>query len=157
MIRFQPDTLPQAFLRYFDMAAPDANVYVEIPAPDIRFAAIALLAIVALLLWPRLGAGRNAIVAMVVVLFASTAIWLASTGNGRYFMALLVCAGPIAVALVATLPITRAARAALALLLVLGQGFVLWQQPPFDTWTLAHWERGPYFEAKLGPAETHGP
>src|SRR4051812_6519394 len=157
MIRFQPDTLLQALLRYFDMVAPDANVYVEIPAPDIRFAAIALLAVAALLLWRRLGPGRNATLAMLVLLFVSTAIWLGTSGNGRYFMALLVCAGPLAIALVALLPVTRAARAAMALLLVAGQAFVLWQQPPFDTWTVMHWEKGSYFEAKLGPAETQGP
>ena len=96
MIRFQPDTLPQALMRFFDMAAPDANVYMEIPAPDIRFASITVLLLVAALCWRRLGPGRQATAAMSLVLLISAVIWLATTGNGRYFMALLVCAGPIA-------------------------------------------------------------
>jgi hypothetical protein len=157
MIRFQPDTLGQALTRFFDMAAPDANVYVEIAAPDIRLAAIVVLALAASLLWGRLGPGRRPTFALVGVLFLSAAIWLATSGNGRYFIAMLVCAGPIAVALVCLLPITRTFKAALALLLVAGQGFVLSQQPPWDAWTLAYWKRAPFFEVRLGPEETRVP
>lgn len=153
MIRFEPDTLGQALMRFFDMAAPDSNVYIEIPAPDIRFAAILLLAVAAALLWRRLGPGRGPTFAFLAVLFASTAVWLKTSGNGRYFMAMLVCAGPVAIALVCMLPITRAFKSALALLLVGGQAFVLFQQPPWNTWTMAHWKDGPYFEVSLGPEE----
>jgi hypothetical protein len=139
------------------MAAPDANVYVEIPAPDIRFAAILVLAAVALLLWRRLGAGRSPTFAMLAVLLLSAAIWLSTTGNGRYFMPLLVAAGPIAIALVCVLPATRALKAALAALLVAGQAFVLMEQPPWNSWTLLQWKRAPYFDVRLGPEETRGP
>ncbi|MBC5782794.1 hypothetical protein H8N03_07535 [Ramlibacter sp. USB13] len=157
MIRFQPDTLPQALLRFFDMAAPDANVYVEIPAPDIRFAAIVILAAVALFAWRRLGPGRSALFAMLGVLLVSTITWLASTGNGRYFIPLLVVAGPLAVGLVCALPLTRAFRATLAVGLLAGQAFVLSQQPPWNTWTVMHWKDGSYFEVNLGPEEKDAP
>lgn len=157
MIRFQPDTPMQALTRYFDMAAPDANVYLEIPAPDLRFAAIALLAALGLLLWRRLGAGRSATFAMLAVLLASTAVWLATTGNGRYFMPLLVAAGPIAIALICVLPATRPLKATLAVLLVAGQGFVLSEQPPWKTWTLLNWAKAPYFDVRLGPEDQHQP
>ena len=160
MIRFQPDSLLQGFLRYFDMVAPDANVYVEIAAPDLRFAAIALLALAAaavLAARRRLGPGLQPTLALLLVLFGSTAIWLYTTGNGRYFIPLIVCAGPIAVALLCLLPITRGLKALLALLLVAGQAFVVAQQPPWDSWTLLHWDRSSYFELQLGPEETQGP
>ena len=153
MIRFQPDTLGQALTRFFDMAAPDGNVYIEIAAPDFRFGAIVLLAAVALLLWRRLGPGRRPAFALLAALFVSAAIWLATTGNGRYFMAMLVVAGPVAIALVCLLPITRAFKAALGLLLVAAQAFALWQQPPWNNWTVMHWTQAPYFEVELGPEE----
>lgn len=157
MIRFQPDTLSHALSRFFDMAAPDANVYVEIPAPDIRFAAIVVLTGVALLLWRRLGKGRSATFAMLALLFASAAVWLATTGNGRYFMPILVVAGPILIALVCLLPATRGLKAVLAALLVFGQLFVLSQQPPWSSWSMLKWTESPYFDVRLGPDETKGP
>lgn len=157
MIRFLPDSLPQAFTRFFDMAAPDANVYLEIPAPDVRFAAIAVLALVGVLLWRKLGPGREATFAMVLLLLGSTAIWLYTTGNGRYFMAMLVAAGPIGIALICLLPFSRGLKASLALLLVAGQAFVLTQQPPWNSWTVLHWDRPPYFEVKFGPQEKQAP
>lgn len=152
-IRFQPDTVGDALMRFFDMAAPDTNVYVEIAAPDIRFAAIAVLACVAVFLWPRLGPGRRPAFVFLGLLLLSAAIWLATTGNGRYFMAMLVAAGPVAIALICLLPLTRAWKAALALLLVAGQAFVLSQQTPWNAWTLAHWKEAPYFGVELGPEE----
>ena len=157
MIRFQPDTLGQAFLRYFDMAAPDANVYVEIAAPDIRFAAIVLLALAAAICWRRLGRGRRATMAMLLLLLLSSVIWLATTGNGRYFMPLLVAAGPIAVALICLLPLARRMKGTLVLLLLAGQVFVISEQPPWNTWTFLHWKRAPYFEVSLRPEETQAP
>ena len=46
MIRFLPDTWRDAILRPIAMAAPDAGVYVEIMAPDIRFSVIAILILI---------------------------------------------------------------------------------------------------------------
>lgn len=155
MTRFEPDTLGQALVRFFDMAAPDGNVYLEIPAPDIRFAAIVLLSCAAGLFWSRLGPGRRPTFAFLGLLLLSAAIWLATSGNGRYFMAMLVCVGPLAIALVCLLPTTRSFKAMLAALLVFGQGFMLFQQPPWNAWTLAHWKDGPYFGIELGPEERH--
>lgn len=156
MNRFQPDTVGHALMRFFDMAAPDANVYIEIPAPDLRFAAIVLLAGVAAVLWRWLGPGRRPTFAFFALLLLSTAIWLGTTGNGRYFMAMIVAAGPLAIALVCLLPVTRLLKASLALLLVGGQAFVLTQQPPWNTWTLGHWTDTPYFKVELGPEELQG-
>lgn len=153
MIRFQPDTLSQALMRFFNMAAPDSNVYMEIPAPDLRFAAIAVLALLAAVLWRKLPPERNATFALVATLLLSAAIWLATTGNGRYFMAMLVCAGPIAIALICLLPVTRAFKALLAVLLVAGQVFVVAQQPPWSNWSMLKWKDGSYFAIELGPEQ----
>lgn len=157
MIRFQPDSAGEALLRFFNMAAPDANVYIEIAAPDVRFAAVLVLAAVAVLCWRRLGAGRQATMAMLLLLLVSSALWLRTTGNGRYFMALLVVAGPIAVALICLLPVTRGFKAALALLLLGGQVFVVAQQPPWNSWTYLHWKDTSYFQVSLGPEEKRAP
>lgn len=157
MSRFEPDNLQRALTRFFDMASPDANVYIEIAAPDLRFAAIVLLAGAALLCWRRLGAGRNATMAMLLVLLVSSGFWLATTGNGRYFMPLIVAAGPLAIALACLLPVTRGFKAALALLLVAGQGFVVSQQPPWNSWSYLHWTEGRYFDIQLGPEELLAP
>lgn len=157
MMRFQPDTVTQALMRFFDMAAPDANIYLEIPAPDLRFAAIALLALVAALVWRKLPPQRNAVFALVATLLLSSAIWLATTGNGRYFMAMLVCAGPLAIALICLLPVTRGFKAMLALLLVSGQVFVVAQQPPWGSWSMLQWKEGSYFPVELGPEQTQAP
>ncbi|NNU44875.1 hypothetical protein [Ramlibacter montanisoli] len=157
MTRFQPDTLLQALLRFFDMVAPDANIYLEIPAPDLRFAAIAVLALVAALLWRKLPPQRNAVFALLATLLLSTALWLATTGNGRYFMAMLVCAGPLAIALICLLPVTRGFKALLALLLVAGQLFVVAQQPPWGSWSMLQWRTGPYFAVDLGPEQVRAP
>jgi hypothetical protein len=157
MMRFQPDTLGQALTRFFDMAAPDGNIYLEIPAPDLRFAAITLLALLAVVLWRKLPPQRNATFALVATLLVSAAIWLATTGNGRYFMAMIVCAGPLAVALICLLPVTRAFKALLAVLLLAGQVFVVTQQPPWRSWSMLQWGDGPYFAVELGPEQKDAP
>lgn len=153
MIRFQPDTLTQALTRFFDMVAPDANVYVEIAAPDIRLAAVVLLALAALVMWRRLGLGRGPTMAMLLVLLASAVVWLGTTGNGRYFIPLLLVVGPIAIGLLCLLPLSRGLKAAIAAGLVAGQLFVLSQQSPWHAWSWMDWTDAPYFSIELGPEE----
>lgn len=157
MIRFEPDSLGQGLTRFFDMAAPDANVYVEIPAPDVRLAAVLILAVAALISWQRLGRGRSASFAMLLVLLVSTWVWLTTSGNGRYFIPLLVCAGPIAIGIVCALPFTRTMKASIAFGLVAAQLFVLTQQPPWGAWSWAEWREPPYFSVELGREETQSP
>jgi hypothetical protein len=157
MIRFEPDSLAQGLTRFFDMAAPDANVYVEIPAPDVRLAAVLLLAVAALVTWQRLGRGRKPTMAMLIVLLVSSWVWLTTSGNGRYFIPLLVCAGPIAMGLLCALPLSRGIKASIAFGLVAAQLFVLTQQPPWGSWSWVDWEAPPFFSVELGPAETEAP
>lgn len=157
MMRFQPDTLGQALMRFFNMAAPDGNVYLEIPAPDLRFAAITVVALLAAVVWRKLPPQRNATFALVATLLVSAAIWLATTGNGRYFMAMIVVAGPLAVALICLLPVTRGFKALLTVVLLAGQVFVVSQQPPWRSWSMLQWKDGSYFAVQLGPEQKDAP
>lgn len=157
MIRFEPDSLAQGLTRFFDMAAPDANVYVEIPAPDVRLAAVLFLALAALFTWRRLGPGRHPTLAMLLVLLVSTWVWLTTSGNGRYFIPMLVCAGPLAIGLLCSLPLSRAMKGLIAFGLVAAQLFVLTQQPPWRAWSWVDWQEPPYFPVELGPEETRAP
>lgn len=149
MIRFQPDNLREALARFFDMAAPDANVYIEIPAPDVRMGAVLLLAVAVAVWWRRLEGRRAPALAMLALLLASTPIWLYTTGNGRYFLPMLICAGPIAIGLLCMLPLERTWKALLATGLAALQVFVLAMQPPWHGWGWVDWANGPYFDVKV--------
>jgi len=157
MIRFEPDTWVDAVMRPFAMAAPDANVYVEIPAPDLRFAVLVFLAIAALLAWRRLGAKRKP----VLVLLAFTALsmwpWLGTSGNGRYYIPLLLAVGPLCVGLIALLPLTRYFRFFLALLVLALQVFVVAQNSPWGAWAWLAWKDAPYFHVDAPPDKGEQP
>lgn len=162
-MRFQPDDWGDALWRPFRMAAADGGVYVEIMASEFRFLfALALLALLAgmTLLRRRHGfaempSGPRAARA-VLVLLAAVAVafvpWLATTGNGRYFLPVLLLVGPVCVGLAALLPATRAMRLALALGMVVLQGFAVQQAAPWRAWSLAAWKEAPYFHVDI-PAD----
>ncbi len=152
MIRFEPDTWLEALLRFFLMAAPDANVYVEIAAPDLRFAAALLLALSVALSWRRLAGAPRPAMALFTLLIVATAAWLSTSGNGRYFMPMIVCVGPLAAALVWLLPLTRAFRVFLAGGLLAAQAFVIAQNSPWQAWAWLPWKQAPYFQVDLPPA-----
>lgn len=160
MIRFQPDTWRDAIWRPLAMAAPDAGVYLEAMAPDLRFAALLLLTLcLGVLVWRR----RNqAIPAMrtlgLLVVFAwlSFASWLFTTGNGRYFMPVLLLAGVLCIAILRWLPLSQGLRLSLATLLVAMQAFVVAQADPRHLWSLAPWGE-PYLDLQLTPQDRSRP
>lgn len=156
-MRFLPDTWLEALLRPLTMAAPRANAYVEIMAPDFRFVfALVLLVLLALLALRQSGAAHAGSRRTVFVLLAALAIafvpWLVSSGNGRYFVAGLLVVGPVCVGLAALLPVTKALRLTIALGMVAGQAFAVQQSSPWQAWGLAPWSKAPYFDVEL-PAE----
>jgi len=157
MIRFLPDTWTDALLRPLAMVSPDSNVYVEISAPDLRFAAVALLA-AALLLWRRrLLISCRPVFILLIALVLSMVVWLLTSGNGRYYVPMLLAVGPLVVGLVTLLPATRAFRVLLAAGLLLAQGYVLVLNPPWDSWTWVYWNKAPYFQVDLPPADPQSP
>lgn len=145
MIRFKPDTWTEAFLRFFAMAAPSGNVYVEISAPDLRFAAIVFLALAAFVFRKRLAADPRPALVLLVLLLVSVPPWLLTSGNGRYYIPMLLCAGPLAIGLIYLLPLTRWFRSFLAVGLLAAQTFVVATNPPWDSWAWLPWDEAPYF------------
>lgn len=100
-LRFVPASLAEALWRPFAMIAPVRMVHFEIPAPDLRYAFLLVLGVGLVLMqsWHRLrrvrmatreppcvsGAGRMPL-ALACALLISWAIWLAESGNSRYFI-----------------------------------------------------------------------
>lgn len=149
VIRFVPDTWRDAIWRPISMAAPDAGVYVEIMAPDIRFAAIVALMLIWLVLARRAKWRLSQTLVLAVFVSAAFVVWLATTGNGRYFIPILFAAGPLCVALIHSLPTSRSFRALIALCVVGVQAFVVHENNPWHWWGYASWNNAPFFEMAL--------
>lgn len=149
MNRFLPDTWWEALMRPLAMAAPDGNVYVEIMAPDLRYAFAILLAMLLAISWRRITGPRRGVGILALLTVVAFIPWMATTGNGRYFLALLLLAGPLAIALVYLQPWSRGARALCALCMVALQAYVVFDTRPVGAWSLAQWRGAPYFEATI--------
>jgi hypothetical protein len=152
MIRFEPDTWREALLRPLAMAAPNSHVYVEIPAPDLRFVFIALLLVAWLLMSRRLRPGPRATSVLVVVLLLSFVPWLATSGNGRYFIPFLLATGPACIALAYRLPWSNFTKMTTAIVMLLLQGYIVFDNGPSHAWSLATWRDAPYFSVAV-PAD----
>ncbi|HWI84198.1 hypothetical protein [Ramlibacter sp.] len=158
MIRFVPDTWRDAIMRPLAMASPDGAVYVEIIAPDFRFVFILVLAVVGLVAAVVAARRRheNRLAAPTTVLLALTLAafvpWLASTGNGRYFIAFLLVAGPLSIGLAHAVPASRRFRLTLVLAMVVWQGYLIQAAEPWRTWGHLAWGDGPAFPIEV-PAD----
>lgn len=153
MIRFLPDTWLDVVMRPFDMVAPEANSYVEIAAPDLRLAAAFILAAILFLLWRRRRDSARAALLLLALTVASMAPWMLTTGNGRYFIPWLILSGPLCVGLVRALPVTRPMKLTIVGLLILGQGYMVGQNSPWNAWALSRWQQAPYFQVDPPPEE----
>ena len=157
MIRMMADTWQEAVLRPLAMAAPNGWVYTEIIAPDFRFVfalGLALAAITAAVTQKRGLAGSRPVFVLLGLTFLSFVPWMATTGNGRYFMPYLILIGPLCIGLISILSCTRAMKASIAILVLSVQGFALYQNnpwKPFGSWELAPWKDGPYFSVDIDP------
>ena len=155
MIRFLPDTFRDAIWRPLAMAAPDGGVYVEIIAPDFRFLFILVLAIAVAVGWflkPR-DSGRRATSSLILLAFTALAFvpWLATTGNGRYFIPFLLIAGPLAIGLLQLVPVSRGWRVCLALGMVAWQGYLVYEVEPWRSWGYVPWKQAPAFDVQVPP------
>lgn len=149
MIRFTPDTWVDAVMRPIAMAAPNGGVYVETVAPDFRFVFALLLLL--LLLPLRRGGLPGARATFTLLGFCALAFvpWLVTTGNGRYFMAVLLLAGPLCVALLWQLRVTRALRMTLLAGMIGLQVFLVLENAPWDSWGLKPWKDEPAFAVEV--------
>lgn len=125
--RFAPKTLEEGLLFPLRIVSPESMIYAEISAPDLRFAALAVLAaavaVAALARRNRSAAAPARALANVdlrlLAFFALCyAAWVASSSNGRYGMFVLLLVGPLVVRLADRLLPLPAARGALLVLLV---------------------------------------
>ncbi len=113
-LRFLPESLGDALTRIFEIALPVRQVYIESAAPDLRVAVVVLLLAVvgiALPFFSRAAVSglanaptaeplrRQRLVLLSVFWVAALGVWLATSGNGRYFLAALLLAGPLLAAL----------------------------------------------------------
>ncbi|WP_275740836.1 hypothetical protein [Ramlibacter sp. H39-3-26] len=135
------------------MAMPDANVYTEISAPDFRFAfLLCLSATFLVLLATRKANDRVRLLPSLLFMLLAFIAWMLTSGNGRYFLAMLILVGPLCVGLAYALPLTRFLRLALVIGMVLIQGIAVGLNTPWGTWAFTTWQAPPYFQISP-PAE----
>ena len=155
MIRFLADTWRDAILRPVAMAAPNSSVYIEIAAPDFRFA-IALVLAVLVLISNRKTRHRLTVwlptLALFALVFLSFIPWMQTTGNGRYFMPYLILIGPLCIALINLMQNTVGMKIFLVAAVLGIQGFALNLNNPWrswDAWTWIPWKDAPYLSLEL--------
>lgn len=143
MLRFKPDDWLEGLLRPFILVDPQGFTYYELPAPDLRFAAVLLMTGIVLVsgrLRARLSVPAwRTLIALWLIFY----IWTFFSGNGRYFMSGLLLAGPVLVLLVGRLPFTRSMRLLLLAGLVGLQAMLVHQHFSHGMWALAFWRDGP--------------
>src|ERR1700694_489350 len=123
--RFRPQDLVAAAALPFRMVAPDRTLYAELIAPDLRFAALALVAaalpVMVAVRKRQAGAGAALQPADWRVLgffCVALALWVATSANGRYGMLVLLLAGVCLARLADRLMPPAASRIALLVLLI---------------------------------------
>lgn len=153
MIRFMPDSWWDVVMRPLDMISPEANIYVEVAAPDLRLAAAVLLGVAVIAWGRRVQADRRPALALFGVTLLALVPWLATSGNGRYFTPFLLLLGPLCIGLVRLLPLTTGAKFMTAGLLLAGQAFLVHESSPWGNWGLVAWRDAPYFQVSKIPPE----
>lgn len=149
MIRFMPDTWRDAILRPIAMAAPDAGVYIEIMAPDFRFAFIILLVLVWVVIAMRVKWRFTPTLTLLGLVFLAFAPWLVTTGNGRYFIPILLAAGPLCIGLIYHLPYSKSLRIAAASIVLCLQSFAVYSSNPWHSWGWVTWNEKPFFAVDI--------
>lgn len=153
--RFLPISIWDWLLRPLYMVDPVANVYAEVRAPDARFLALFCLAPFAV--WKLRGQLRASnLVALMVVFLVGWMLWMATSGNGRYLMPLLLVAGPALVGC-ASVCWPRQSRVGLIAIciFIFVQGALMWEGAKFR-YDAVPWQ-GYWISAELPPDVTDHP
>lgn len=133
--RFAPQDLVAALVFPFRMAMLDRALYSEMFAPDLRFAALALLGVALPFVRKNIAEWR-----VLGFFAASYLLWLATSANARYGLLLLLLAGVCLAYLAERLLPPRVARIALGVLLALQAATSIVAAPP--RWFIAEpWSR----------------
>lgn len=149
--RFIPDTWHDVVLRPLYMADPVNGMYVEIAAPDVRFAALVLLVGVVCLRRGRSPAFVRHQVLALLALVVCFYVWILMSGNGRYFIWGLLLVGPMVVMAARQLPTTLAMRNTVVLGVLALQGVGIWLNFVPNMWSLRPWREGPGFALQASP------
>lgn len=139
------------------MALPQGWIYTEIVAPDVRFVAVLVLALLCLLPLLRVrphdvAVKRNLV--LFITLVGAFALWLLSTGNGRYFMPFMLLVGPLCVGLLHGARLSRFMKGSGLVVVVLLQFFVVRMNSPwapFNAVELIRWTTPDYVELDVRP------
>lgn len=137
------------------MALPQGWVYTEITAPDLRFAWLLLLCVVCIIISAWRGQRwrvTKPVVACLLLFPPALGLWIASGGNGRYFMPYILLVGVASAGVLYAAPFTRSMRLAmLALIMILQSGAVWVNSPwqPFDSLEWVRWRTSNYFEVDV--------
>lgn len=106
--RFLPSSLSEALARPFDMLSARRLIHTEPAAPDLRYAALVVLAMLGVVAWAlrrrwesaataSSSESNRAYVCLAISLAASWMLWLSISGNSRYFSPMACIAGVLLV------------------------------------------------------------
>jgi len=157
MIRFQPDTWRDAIWRPIAMAAPDAGTYVEVIAPDLRFAVLVVLVVLGLSIFRRAWQPPMAMWRLLALLGLLFAVWLYTSGNGRYFISGLILVGVACLSVIHRWPCTKSLKLMMAFALCGLQAYVVYLAGPFEGAAFAPWREAPAFPLVLPASMTDEP
>jgi len=157
--RFLPSSLVEALVRPFDMLSPRRLIHTETMAADARYAGLLLLPVMGLAVgaWQRwrgttaaVQPSRQPFACLAAAFLVSWVIWIAISGNSRYFLP-MACVAAVLLAAGLHRMFAGAPRAlAYALAVVFGiQGLLLWQAAEFR-WGAQPWG-GQWAQATIPP------
>lgn len=138
MLRFKPDGWLEGLARPLLMADPAAGLYLEVAAPDWRFAAALLFGAVGLAALR----GRVALSSVQLRLLLSMGVmlyvWTFAIGNGRYFAAGLLLIGPVLVLAWRWVPGSRLFKALALAAVLAAQLYAIQLNHRPNPWSLVH-------------------
>lgn len=157
--RFLPSSMAEAFARPFEMLKSRRLIHTETMAPDTRYMWLLLLPVLGLAAWAwRRWRGVDAVavaparafVCLAVAFTIGWGIWLAISGNSRYFLPMACIAGVLVLAGLHRIFAATPRALGYALVVVFGaQGLMLWQATDYR-WTQQGWD-GPWVQATIPP------
>jgi len=162
LVRFIPSSITEALWRPFAMAAPGPLVHDELSAPDGRYALLAILvcALLARWMWRQFArstpspdikppADARCLAALGCAFAVDWTLWLASSGNSRYFLPMACVSAVLIVALLPSLVGSRA-RTWVPILAAISaiQAFQIWMNPELR-WSAFPWDSGPYLKVEV--------
>jgi hypothetical protein len=162
LVRFIPSSVSEALWRPFAIAAPGAMVHDELSAPDGRYALLVILACALLVKWSwrrfarspsstetKAPADARCIAALGCGFAVAWSLWLASSGNSRYFLPMASVGAVLVTALLPSVVGVRPRNWIPVLIGMLGiQVFQIWMNPELR-WTPFPWDSGPYLKVEV--------